>query len=388
MLTSTKSDRGWQRLILGAVFLFLGYLAKVQVLLYAPGLVIAIWLIAKRWRAIVTFSTTLIALLGLEVLVYLIAPWKLETRLSSISGLLKRWLPELESPLDLFDRYLDLPGYWLWAFIFAAVAAVVTWRSLRTSIRAFLAVPGSFLMVMTLGVSSLQPLRPLVQFEARFLTSVVPFLLLFLAYVVLSAGDLARRALGERSKALAVIATLAFSLVPVVWFVGEMDPVTVGARNTEGTHPLALNSATQAAVSSAIADHRTIALGFHLEEGSRDEIRGNAKRLRYTTVFHFPIDSPYRAACFVDGATQLIIVTPSETFDDGATALSKVSDAGEVVLLESESGDPWWLYRVSNLPAGQVEGLELLSSAGPDTRTITVRESGNQGLVGSLCPGT
>ncbi|MGD2102604.1 MAG: hypothetical protein PVG83_10260, partial [Acidimicrobiia bacterium] len=113
------------------------------------------------------------------------------------------------------------------------------------------------------------------------------------------------------------------------------------------------------------------------------------KRLRYVAVFYLPIESGYRAACFVDQANQILLIAPPSTFDDSATSVStRIAEAGEVVLIESDPDDAWWLYDVSQPSLRDVEGAELLESEGEGIHTISVREAGDQHMIGTLCPGT
>lgn len=386
---TSKDPRGLKRPVLAAVFLFLGYMAKVQVLLYAPGLVIAIWLISRSRRGVVAFTSLLASLGALEYLVYIVAPWDMPSRLATLTDAVRKWLPELKTPFDLFDRYTTLPAYWGLAFLVATIGASLAWRSLDSHRRAFLCVPGSFVIVMTFGISSLHPLKPLIHFEARFLTSVIPFLLLFLVFLVFLAGDVSRRAIGDKSKVLAIIAMLAVAFLPLIWLVWRMDPVAVASRSTSGRHPLALNSQTYSAISDALHNDRTIAVRYELEEGSVEEIKGNAKRLRYLAVFFMPIESDYRAACFVGDDVQLMALAPSSAFDGVPEGLpSRMAAAGQVVLINSELDYPWWLYDVSQTDLGDVHGSGLLGSVGEGMRTISVRDAGDQHVTGSICPGT
>lgn len=387
VLTSISKGPQTRRLLLGAMFLFLGYLAKEQVLFYAPGLVIAIWLIARTWRPVVTFTAALMSLLALESLVYLIAPWTATNRFTMLAGLRRdRWLPVLDSPIDLFDRYLQLPGYWLWAFMIFTVGGLLAWRFLDTRIRGFLAVPTSFMVFTTLSVADLQPLRPLVQFEARFLTSLIPYLLLFLGFGVVMLSDNMRKALGDRSKALSLIFAVLIGLGLPAWFIYAMNPMAAWARSNDRIHPLVMNSTTHSGVSRALANRRPIALTFALDDASSDEIRGNAKRLRYTAVFYLPIDSDYVSACFVNGARQLILLSPPEMIGR-STVLPNATRSAKVLVIDSDPKDPWWLYQVLERTASEI-GLELPVSGARDLHTLTMRESADQGQVASLCPGS
>lgn len=264
---------------LAGVCLFIGYLSKIQVAFYGPGLALALWLHSKKLSRAIWFCAGYGILLVGETLLYLSTS---STPLSRINTLfpktlnvnqyIQQHIPADFGFINLFDRYLELPSYWLGLFIITTFAPIFLWKRLKPVVKIVYIAMISFLLIMTFGLRSIDPVVPIVHFEQRFLTGVIPLQLIILVGLV-------------GNNLIAQTATVAGAMFLFLNSVTFATP-----------HPITQLRELHDELQTALATDQPILFTYDIEKDlSDEELRRDLKRASkwflYKVTFHFPFDN-------------------------------------------------------------------------------------------------
>ena len=214
-----EADRHF--LLLAGLGLFLAYLAMVTSVYVLPGLLLAVWLIRRRVRDVLSLSGTFAALLACETLGYALSS---SYRFGQLQLILHTHTDVKPTGFwGLFGRYSALPLDWR-AVLAAWSSAFAVWLVTRLARGAHARQPGavalwlapaSLLAGMTFGVKSLDPIIPATDFSIRYCDVLMPLIALCLAAALCW---IARRLLaGRRSPAAVLPLTAAAALALTTW---------------------------------------------------------------------------------------------------------------------------------------------------------------------------
>jgi len=174
-------------LLLSSAFLFLAYLTKVTSIFFLPGILIAVWLLRKRFGHAVLYAAVLFFLFIIETgLYYAFAGFPLG-RLSIIMGthLQSKNLQTLLSFWDLFDRYGEMILYWkiyFAAYLLAAGFLIgFLKKKMNLKILSVLLVSLSFFLFITFAVKSIDPLVPAMSNNHRHLVLAAPLMMMIIS---------------------------------------------------------------------------------------------------------------------------------------------------------------------------------------------------------------
>jgi hypothetical protein len=186
-------------LLLSSLFLFLAYLAKVTSLFFLPGILIAVWLLRKRFGHAVLYGAVLFFLFLIETgLYYAFAGYHLG-RLSIIMGthLQSQNLEPLISFWDLFDRYGEMILYWkiyFGAYLLAAGFLIGFMRKrMNLKILSVLLISLSFFFFITFAVKSIDPLVPAMSNNHRHLVLAAPLMMMIISCALVELFNLGKQ---------------------------------------------------------------------------------------------------------------------------------------------------------------------------------------------------
>lgn len=174
-------------LLLSSVCLFLSYLTKVTSLFFLPGILIAVWLLRKRFSHVLLYGAVLFFLFLIETGLYNAFAGFPLGRLSIIMGthLQSKNLQTLLSVWDLFDRYGEMILYWkiyFGAYLLAAGFLIGFMRKkMNLKILSVLLISLSFFFFITFAVKSIDPLVPAMSNNHRHLVLAAPLMMMIIS---------------------------------------------------------------------------------------------------------------------------------------------------------------------------------------------------------------
>lgn len=179
-------------LILSSLCFFIAYLSDVTNLFFSPVIAIALFGYKKRsnrliMNDIILYSFILLALFALETIFY----YKITGNVFGRIGIIKNTHLEGTSFTvshfsDLFKRFTTLNEMWKFIFYtFIAVAVILLLTKNDKIIRITSALPLSFFFFATFAIVKLNPIKPVLKFNDRYLDATLPFIFISLSYFLI-----------------------------------------------------------------------------------------------------------------------------------------------------------------------------------------------------------
>ncbi len=233
------ADKRFKPLGFVVVFLLLSYLTKLPNLFFTPAVLLVMFLAQRKWKDLGFFAALLVCgFLAESLLQYLIAGG---TRVTSSFG--RGSGPALREYWDVvlrMTRYLyDECKLIFYPFFAAAPALLAFYGGTKKSSAAqtIVLLPAAFLLIVTFGVRSWEPIRPFQPFHPRYLNVVIPHCTIASVVVVQTAlqwwGERSRRAWwGPRTVA---VLSFGLALLPAAAHASWLKELN--EKNENRTHP-------------------------------------------------------------------------------------------------------------------------------------------------------
>ncbi len=171
------------------VFLVLGYLTRLDNLLFTPAFVLLLWTGHRRWRDIALFAGLLLAGFLAETLLHTLLSGgsRLSAEVPRGSG---PALTEYAQVTQRLTKYLEDSGKLIFYPFFAsgpALLALTRGKKTAHAGQVVVLLPLSFLLLIVFGIRSLDPIRPFMPMHSRYLDGAAP-LCIIATSVVLQQG--------------------------------------------------------------------------------------------------------------------------------------------------------------------------------------------------------
>ena len=215
-------------------FLVLGYLTRLDNLLFTPAFVLLLWVGHRKWRDVLLFSGLLLAgFLGETLLhVLLSGGSRLSAEVPRGSG---APLAEYAQVTQRLTKYLEDSGKLVfYPFLASGAGLLALTRGKKTAHAGLVIVllPLCFLLFVVFGIRSLDPIRPFMPMNSRYLDAAAPHCLIATSIVLQQglASVLPRAARFWNRRATGVASLLAIS--------GVLGGHAVSALRAIGDRPL------------------------------------------------------------------------------------------------------------------------------------------------------
>jgi hypothetical protein len=173
-------------LLAGAAALVWAYTIKESNLLFVPGTLLGVWLCGGKRRDLAAVAGVLAIAIGIETLAF-----RLLTRHPSRFAIVGEHHGDIPTSFwRLFDRFSQLEPAWQMLFWLWVPAALWLWGSADRRARMVVALPASFVLLLTFLVRSVDPLIIWTRFYSRYFE---PVAALFALAVALFSVELSRR---------------------------------------------------------------------------------------------------------------------------------------------------------------------------------------------------
>jgi hypothetical protein len=197
--------------VAATLFFFLLYMTKISNLFFLPGLLACIWYLHRELRLVALSASILGALFGLETAAYL-AFTDYNSRIHLISTTYGKTGKLRPIPfLRLFYRFGKLDWPWHLGLVSAVAGAVQAFRAKRHAHLVPALLAASYLVIITFYVKSINPVIPGMLFHPRYLSPVIPLILLGSALWIFGPWSPLRR--GDEAFARALARPLAGSFL-------------------------------------------------------------------------------------------------------------------------------------------------------------------------------
>ena len=167
-------------------FLVLGYLTRLDNLLFTPAFLLLLWQGQRRWRDVLLFGGLLVAGFLAETLVHVVLAGgsRLSAEVPRGSG---PPIAEYVRVLDRVTKYLEDSGKLIfYPFIASAPALLATTRGTKNAHagRVVALLPLSFLALVIFGIRSVDPIRPFMPMHSRYLDGAAPHCIIATSIVI------------------------------------------------------------------------------------------------------------------------------------------------------------------------------------------------------------